>query len=808
MCLRGHQVLGIRLILLGLVILPILLTSGAITLLQASREFVDRKGEAEERFRLITHQITLGASNLEREGEQIALALASNPDINHPLGDSVEHPLIDGMSALLHKGDHIFSAFIGHPSGDYIEVSNLDAEAGIRDLWEAAPGERWVVNKVFDGPAGRMERLEFLNEGLDQQRSLQKPSDYQANKRPWFAGAEYLKVHRTDPYRLAMVDRMALSFSSADRNGYVAGAIMLLSSLNDSLRQDIYPDSYLAVFFDESGKALARTDGGGEGRDEAGPQHSQRLAALTSLSSDPEIWGQLVTRDVGGEPYYMYINRVGSFGDSRQLGFIALSASVTEVLEPARAALLRGLGVSFVVSILGILAALWAAAKLVKPIRALAGETGKISERKFEAVVPVRTRITELARLSGSLVSMAEDIQHYQLQQQTLHDSIVRLIADAIDQKSPYTAGHCERVPELGIALAQAASQNDSTPFVNFELVGEEAWREFRLAAWLHDCGKITTPEHIVDKGSKLEAQYNRIHEVRMRFEVLLRDAHIRYLEQRHEQPDAEAVLAAQLAEERRELMADFVFVAECNVGGEFMDEKRLARLRSVGATTWTRYLDNRLGLSPAEELHLSRFPGETPAVETLLSDRPEHVFQDDMAQSRYAGLAFTMTPGEFKQNLGEIYNLSIQRGTLTPEDRYVINEHIIATIKMLESLPWPDELSRIPEYAGGHHEKLDGTGYPRSLKAEQLSVPARILAVADVMEALTASDRPYKKAKPLSVALQIMIKMAADSHLDPDLVRLLITSGVYRSYAEQFLPAEQIDAVDEAALLAEIDSI
>jgi HD-GYP domain-containing protein (c-di-GMP phosphodiesterase class II) len=166
------------------------------------------------------------------------------------------------------------------------------------------------------------------------------------------------------------------------------------------------------------------------------------------------------------------------------------------------------------------------------------------------------------------------------------------------------------------------------------------------------------------------------------------------------------------------------------------------------------------------------------------------------------------MTPGEFKQNLGEIYNLSIQRGTLTEEDRYIINEHIIATIKMLESLPWPDDLSKIPEYAGGHHEKLDGTGYPRSLNAEQLSVPARILAVADVMEALTASDRPYKKAKPLSVALGIMVKMAADRHLDSDLVRLLITSGVYRSYASEFLPAAQIDDVDEAALLADLDSI
>ena len=178
-------------------------------------------------------------------------------------------------------------------------------------------------------------------------------------------------------------------------------------------------------------------------------------------------------------------------------------------------------------------------------------------------------------------------------------------------------------------------------------------------------CDLVETGEH----SGALETIYDRIHEVRMRFEVLLRDAHIRYLEQRHEQPDAEAVLAAQLAEERRELMADFVFVAECNVGGEFMDEKRLARLRSVGATTWTRYLDNRLGLSPAEELHLSRFPGETPAVETLLSDRPEHVFQDDMAQSRYAGLAFTMTPGEFKQNLGEIYNLSI--GQLSRRNLY-----------------------------------------------------------------------------------------------------------------------------------------
>ncbi len=171
----------------------------------------------------------------------------------------------------------------------------------------------------------------------------------------------------------------------------------------------------------------------------------------------------------------------------------------------------------------------------------------------------------------------------------------------------------------------------------------------------------------------------------------------------------------------------------------------------------------------------------------------------------RYAGMGMTLHPGEYKQNLGEIYNLTIRRGTLTDEDRYIINEHIIATIKMLESLPWPESLQRVPEYAGGHHEKMDGTGYPRSLGEAQLSIPAKILAVADVFEALTAADRPYKKAKPLSVALDIMVSMASERHLDPVLVALLITSGTYRRYAERFLPAAQHDDIDEQALLGKL---
>jgi HD-GYP domain-containing protein (c-di-GMP phosphodiesterase class II) len=149
------------------------------------------------------------------------------------------------------------------------------------------------------------------------------------------------------------------------------------------------------------------------------------------------------------------------------------------------------------------------------------------------------------------------------------------------------------------------------------------------------------------------------------------------------------------------------------------------------------------------------------------------------------------------KYNRGEIYNLCIGRGTLTEEERYAINDHIVQTIVMLSALPFPRHLRAVPEMAGGHHEKMDGTGYPKRLRREDLSLPARMMAIADIFEALTARDRPYKKGKTLSEALEIMGYMKRDGHIDPDLLDLFVTSGVYRRYAEQFLDPEQIDEVD-----------
>lgn len=391
--------------------------------------------------------------------------------------------------------------------------------------------------------------------------------------------------------------------------------------------------------------------------------------------------------------------------------------------------------------------------------------------------------------------------------QRRLLDSFIELIAAAIDSKSPYTGGHCARVPELTKMIAQAACEADDGPLKDFALTDDE-WYELHIAGWLHDCGKVTSPEYVVDKATKLETIYNRIHEIRTRFEMLWRDADLAYWQGIAAAGGGEAAagaeVVARLATDRETTQAalrdEFAFIATCNIGGEFMADEKIKRLKEIGARTWIRHFDDRLGLSPDEERRLEAHPpADLPATELLLADKDEHVVpwpagrkpleEDDF------GMKMEVPDNSF--NLGEIYNLSIRRGTLTAEERYKINDHIVQTIIMLESLPFPKSLRRVPEYAGGHHEKMDGTGYPRRLTAEQMSLPARMMAIADVFEALTASDRPYKKAKTLSESIRILSFMRNDGHIDPDLFDLFLRAGVYRRYADEFLDPSQIDDVD-----------
>ena len=402
------------------------------------------------------------------------------------------------------------------------------------------------------------------------------------------------------------------------------------------------------------------------------------------------------------------------------------------------------------------------------------------------------------AEALSATAAIAIETQRLFEERKALLDAFIRLLAGAIDAKSPYTGGHCQRVPELTLMLARAACDAADGQFADYAL-DDAQWEALQIASWLHDCGKVTTPEYVVDKATKLETLYDRIHEVRMRFEVLKRDAQIRCWRRIAEgavRADCEAERDTELAT----LDDEFRFVAACNEGGESMDAAHIERLHTIARRSWLRTLDDRIGISHEELQRKQRTHAPPlPVAEPLLADKPEHRIERTAgaALPSDAGLHFNMPVPALQYDRGELLNLAIRHGTLTEEERYVINHHIVQTIQMLSQLPLPAHLSAVPEIAGAHHEKMDGSGYPRGLTREQMSPAARMMAIADVFEALTASDRPYKRGKTLSESLAIMGGMCERRHLDGELFELFVTSGVCRRYARKYLRPEQIDLPD-----------
>ena len=368
------------------------------------------------------------------------------------------------------------------------------------------------------------------------------------------------------------------------------------------------------------------------------------------------------------------------------------------------------------------------------------------------SVISFSKTMQKLVEALASQAAIALTNQQLINEQKTLLESIIQLVATAIDEKSPYTGDHCRRVPILTMMLADAAHRTSSGPLKSFEMTSEQRY-ELEIAAWLHDCGKITTPEYIIDKATKLETIHDRITDISTRFEVLKRDNEVaeikKYIAKKFDDL-SEMELSIQTALDNYNSKADeqLSFLRKHNTGGEFMAEGDIQEIRNIGKTTW--------------QSESSCLP--------LLSDN-------------------------------EIYNLSTRKGTLTEEEREVINHHIVATINMLESLPFPKHLSNVPEFAGGHHERMDGKGYPNGLTREQMSVQARVMGIADIFEALTARDRPYKKGKTLTEALRILGFMCEDNHIDADLFHLFIEQKLYQQYAENYMDHRQIDEVDLASI-------
>lgn len=372
-------------------------------------------------------------------------------------------------------------------------------------------------------------------------------------------------------------------------------------------------------------------------------------------------------------------------------------------------------------------------------VNALAPKTGEITN--FDGV---SQKIT-LAMASQAAIVLTQ--QQLIADLEKLFQSLVKLVATAIDQKSPYTGAHSRRVPILTMMLADAVHETQTGCFKDFSLSPADRY-ELEIAAWLHDCGKITTPEFVMDKATKLQTIYDRIGLIETRFELLKRDSEIEFLKRKIEALENGKAWDQQTEQQFRQAMSQFeedlAFIRRINIGAEYMSFSDQTRVRNLAGHTY-RHGSQRL---------------------PLLSD-------------------------------DEAYNLSIACGTLSTEEREIINHHVVATIAMLEAIEFPKHLKNVPEFAGGHHERMDGKGYPRGLRREQMSVQARIMGIADIFEALMDANRPYKKGKKLSEALAILKNMKDGGHIDPDLYEVFMEKKVYQKYAKQYVAAEQIDLDD-----------
>ncbi len=357
----------------------------------------------------------------------------------------------------------------------------------------------------------------------------------------------------------------------------------------------------------------------------------------------------------------------------------------------------------------------------------------------------VETLVRSFASLGAISLTNTALVQ----EMEQLFSAFARTIAKAIDEKSPHTGGHCRRVPALTLMLAEEIHKESRGPLADFTMTDADR-HEIDIAGWLHDCGKIATPDHIIEKSKKLQTIFDRIEFVNAKFEIVAKDIEIAYQSkiinalQKGNTIEVQQ-LKTSMDRELKQLKLDRSFIQKVNVGGEYLSDQDIESIDQV---------------SKSYQL----------AIE---------------------GVATSVL------NENEVENLKIRRGTLTDAEKEIMKNHMVITMDILETLPFPKHLQNVTEYALGHHETMDGKGYPRGLTKEQMSVPARLMALADIFEALSAADRPYKSAKPVSECLKIMGSLVENNHLDSDIFAIFVESRVYEKYIREFASTDQLDPFD-----------
>jgi len=317
---------------------------------------------------------------------------------------------------------------------------------------------------------------------------------------------------------------------------------------------------------------------------------------------------------------------------------------------------------------------------------------------------------------------------------QTLFDGFVQASVTAIEQRDPSTAGHSGRVEGLTTRLARTINEIGTGKFLDINFTDDQL-KELRYACLLHDFGKVGVREHILVKAKKLVP--GQLEVIEARFAFIERSVQVKY------------------ATEKLEAM-------RAGRNGKTLDE-----------------IDRRLEaeLAQLDQWVQSIVAANEPTVMPL--DKASTI--EFLSQQTYFDLGGQAHPMLEPQ---EFRFLSIRKGTLDPQERLEMESHVTHSFHFLAKIPWTPLMKGIPEIAYGHHEKLDGSGYPRGLTADQIPLQARMMTIADIYDALTAQDRPYKKAVPSSTALDILHEEAGQGKLDKDLLEVFVTRKIYEPVA------------------------
>jgi len=745
-----------------------------------------------DKFKEMSEKIDQKVESLDKRNNDIISIFEIYKEIKITPEKNIRHELLPLFTSTLNNNSHIYALYVGNKNGNFYEVINLDIHESLRKKYKVKNNIKWLVVKIYEKEGIRIQYEEFLNNKLQQIESRESKAIYNPTLRPWFKAAINSKnIIKTKPYMYTNLEAKGITYAKSIRNSdLVFGIDVSLSSMNKYLEKQTHSSFDKIFLYKENGEVSSCVNY---------KMKENEVSLLPYKQIIEKTKEKLIKHDfmmkIDNKDYFVYLTQVKSIYKAKD--YLAILTPTDNIMEPYLEKIYTSFFITFALLTFTIPLIYYSTRLLSVPVHDLVKENDKISKRDFKNVRLIDTNIKEFYELSLSLVNMSKSIKDYQEKQIELMDSFIKLIASAIDTKSDYTGSHCKRVPVLTNLLAQAASNSNESIFKDFELKSKDEKRELSIAAWLHDCGKVTTPEYVIDKATKLETIYNRIHEVRTRFEVIYRDKTIEMYKNILNGSSKEEE-EKKLQEHYNQLQKDFSKIAKANIGTEFMADEDIEEIEKIATNKWTKYFDDTIGLSEGEKQRLEKTEEFKPKEVGLLSDNKEHIIKrQDTDKKTYDKYNFKMNVPKDLYNRGEIYNLSIKKGTLTKEERFKINEHMIISIIMLEQLPFPKNLKRVPEYAGAHHETLVGTGYPRKLTKEEMSIPARIMAVADIFEALTACDRPYKKAKTLSESIKILSFMAKDKHIDEDIFKLFLTSGVYQEYAQKFLKPEQIDEVD-----------